>query len=102
MNAPGRGKNQSKTKTERPRMKTTKTTKAFLAGAAIAGLLSGSATRLQAATSVTSPNGSSISPAGVMADETAGTEKDKHGCKGQNGCNGQGGCKSGDNGCKGK
>jgi hypothetical protein len=83
-------------------MKTTKTTKAFLAGAAIAGLLSGSATRLHAAASVTSHNGGSIVP-GVMADEgTKDTDKDKHACKGKNGCKGQGGCKSGDNGCKGK
>ena len=77
-------------------MKTTKTTKAILAGAAIAGLLSGSATRLYAAQS---DSGKTQVKAGVMADDT---DKGKHSCKGANACKGQGGCKSGDNGCKGK
>ena len=83
-------------------MKKTNSTKALLAGAAIAGLMSGSAARLQAANTVASEHESSVNP-GVMATET-GTPKEPgtHSCKGQNECKGQGGCKSGDNGCAGK
>ena len=83
-------------------MKKTNTTKALLAGAAIAGLMSGSAARVHAATTFASTHDSIAKP-GVMASET-GTDKEPgmHACKGQNACKGQGGCKSGDNGCKGK
>ncbi len=67
-------------------------TKTILAGAAVAGLLSGSmATSM--ARNVTTSNGVQVT---TMAD------KGTHSCKGQNACKGQGGCKSGDNGCKGK
>lgn len=73
--------------------------KTLLAGVALAGLMSGSALRLQAAT----PNGptmlSNAAAAGILA---ADNDKGKHDCKGQNACKGQGGCKSSDNGCKGK
>jgi len=73
--------------------------KTILAGIALAGLMSGSALRLHAA----SPNGtaaiSNATAAGLLADDT---DKGKHDCKGQNSCKGQGGCKTGDNGCKGK
>jgi hypothetical protein len=74
--------------------------KAILAGVALAGLMSGSALRLHAA----SPDSSSkiiggSSSAGLLADDS---DKGKHDCKGQNSCKGQGGCKSSDNGCKAK
>jgi hypothetical protein len=74
--------------------------KAILAGVALAGLMSGSALRLHAA----SPDSSAkitggSSSAGLLADDS---DKGKHDCKGQNSCKGQGGCKSSDNGCKGK
>ena len=79
-----------KAKTNHNQMNTTKT---LLAGAAVAGLMTGSmAVRAFAAGEPT--------PAGVSL-QTMG-EKGAHACKGQNACKGQGGCKSGDNGCKGK
>jgi hypothetical protein len=67
------------------------TTKTLLAGAAVAGLMTGSmAVRAFAAGEPTS--------AGVSL-QTMG-EKGAHACKGQNACKGQGGCKQGDQGCK--
>ena len=70
-------------------------TKAMIAGAAIAGLMSGSfAVQAHAATS--------NSKAGVSLEMGKKHEKDKHSCKGENSCKGKGGCKTGDNGCKGK
>jgi hypothetical protein len=67
--------------------------KTLLAGAAVAGLMTGSlAVRAYAASEATQ--------AGVSL-QTMG-EKGAHACKGQNACKGQGGCKSGDQGCKGK
>ena len=80
-----------------------KPSKALIAGAAVAGLLSGSlAVRTYAA--------STPSHAGVSLQTMAGAEKSplpKHACKGQNECKGQGGCKTaeggpGQNSCKGK
>jgi hypothetical protein len=72
-----------------------KTSRAMIAGAAVAGLLTGSfAVRAYAA--------STSSKVGVSLQTVADDEKGKHGCKGQNECKGQGGCKNGDNGCKGK
>jgi hypothetical protein len=72
-----------------------KPSKAVIAGAAVAGLLTGSfAVRAYAA--------STSGHAGVSLQTMADAEKGKHGCKGQNECKGQGGCKTGDNGCKGK
>src|SRR3982075_2415059 len=72
-----------------------KPSKAVIAGAAVAGLLTGSfAVRAYAA--------STSGHAGVSLQTMADAEKGKHGCKGQNDCKGQGGCKTGDNGCKGK
>ena len=71
------------------------TSKALIAGAAIAGLMSGAAITAQGATA--------HAKAGVslqMGDKKA--DSDKHACKGLNSCKGKGGCKSGDNGCKGK
>jgi hypothetical protein len=46
--------------------------------------------------------GARLAAAADPADESAGSEKPKHDCKGQNQCKGQGGCKTGDNGCAGK
>ena len=70
--------------------------KAVIAGAAVAGLLTGSfAVRAYAASTM-------IPKAGVSLQTMADAEKGTHGCKGQNDCKGQGGCKTGDNGCKGK
>ena len=70
--------------------------KAVIAGAAVAGLLTGSFAVRAYAASTMSPH------AGVSLQTMADAEKAKHGCKGQNACKGQGGCKTGDNGCKGK
>ena len=70
--------------------------KALLAGAAIAGLMTGTSARLHAAP--TSAFGTQLTQANALADDSSG----KHGCKGQNACKGQGGCKGGDNGCKGQ
>jgi hypothetical protein len=68
------------------------TTRNVIAGAAVAGLITGA--------SATFARASAVTTAGVQATRTmdAGT----HSCKGQNACKGQGGCKTGDNGCKGK
>ncbi len=69
-------------------------TKTLLAGAAVAGLMTGSlAARAQAAGQ---PSNAGVSIQKTFAD--AGT----HSCKGQNSCKGQGGCKSDSNSCKGK
>jgi hypothetical protein len=68
--------------------------KALVAGAAIAGLMTGNAARLHAAPSA--HFGTQLSQATTLADDAAG----KHACKGQNACKGQGGCKTGDAGCK--
>jgi len=66
-------------------------TKSLIAGAAVAGLLSGAFATQANAKSAANP-GTSIQK---MAGET-------HDCKGQNSCKGKGGCKSGDKGCAGK
>ncbi|MGA3172093.1 MAG: hypothetical protein ABSE62_13890 [Chthoniobacteraceae bacterium] len=71
--------------------------RALLAGAAIAGLMTGSAARLQAA-QTNNHSGVQLGQAGWLADDSSG----KHACKGQNACKGQGGCKSSDQGCKGQ
>ena len=73
-----------------------RSTKTMLAGAALAGLLTGS---LAAATSGTTASGKNP-VAGTLAEKAAAG--DKHDCKGKNDCKGKGGCKTGDNGCKGK
>ncbi|MGA8368102.1 MAG: hypothetical protein ACLQMT_04215 [Candidatus Acidiferrales bacterium] len=72
--------------------------KALMAGAALAGLLAGSATTIQASNSHPGLNFSSVS-AGQSQDQQP---TEKHACKGQNSCKGKGGCKSSDNGCSGK
>ena len=70
--------------------------KAILAGAAIAGLMSGSFAVQAHAANVNSKAGVSLNQ---MSDKS---KKDVNSCKGQNSCKGKGGCKTGDNGCKGK
>jgi hypothetical protein len=72
-----------------------KSSKAVIAGAAVAGLFAGSIAVRAYAASVPSAAGTAIHN---LVDSDAG----KHACKGQNDCKGQGGCKTGDNGCKGK
>ena len=72
----------------------TKSNRILLAGAAIAGLLSGTAATV---------NASNLAKASAQDDSsTTKKVKEKHACKGQNSCKGKGGCKSSDNGCKGK
>ncbi|MDZ4287084.1 MAG: hypothetical protein U0984_03955 [Prosthecobacter sp.] len=67
--------------------------KHIIAGAALAGLFSGS---------IAAHAASSKAPlsAGTVIQKMA--DKGKHACKGHNECKGLGGCKTGDNGCKGK
>ena len=70
------------------------TKKAIVAGAAIAGLMSGSfAATTQAAVSTGKPG---------VSLQMGKAKSDKHACQGQNSCKGKGGCKTGDNGCKAK
>jgi hypothetical protein len=75
------------------------TTKTMLATVALTGLMAGSAARLQAAPTGSSPSTQFGSPNGQLADDS---DSGKHSCKGQNSCKGQGGCKTSDAGCKGK
>ena len=71
-----------------------KTSKALIAGAAVAGLMAGSLpVRVHAANAPTQPG---------VSLQTMAEKGKEHACKGQNACKGQGGCKSGDQGCKGK
>jgi hypothetical protein len=78
----------------------TKTTKALITGAAVAGLLAGSGAAVKASTVLTSAKASFSAMSQDKPDTTKKPEK--HACKGQNSCKGNGGCKAGDNGCKGK
>jgi hypothetical protein len=70
--------------------------KAILAGAAIAGLMTGTSARLHAAQ--THSFGTQLAQGGTLADDSSS----KHACSGKNACKGQGGCKTGDAGCKGQ
>jgi len=66
-----------------------------MAGAAVAGLLTGSfAVRADAA--------SVSGVAGSCLHNLVDLEKGQHACKGQNDCKGQGGCKTAESSCKGK
>ena len=69
----------------------------MLATAALAGLMAGTAARLQAATSA--PSNLHNASAGLLAEDS---NKGKHDCKGLNSCKGQGGCKTANNSCKGQ
>jgi len=73
----------------------TKTMRAALMGAALAGFMTGTTAIAQP-----SPSAPAAKTSGKKANKK--TKAEKHACKGQNSCKGQGGCKSGDNGCKGK
>jgi hypothetical protein len=78
-----------------------KPSKAVIAGAAVAGLLTGSFAVQAYAASTSGQAGQ----AGVSLHTMADAEKPlpKHACKGQNDCKGQGGGKHpGKNSCKGK
>ena len=76
----------------------TKSMKALLAGAALAGLMTGTTAKLNA-----QPNqGRAGVRAAAFNQDDDSSKKEKHACKGQNSCKGKGGCKTGDNGCKGK
>ena len=77
-----------------------KTNRTMIAGAALAGILTGGfAAKAAAATSgSTQKNGTAFTAGIVAADEKGET----HDCKGKNSCKGKGGCKGGDNGCAGK
>ena len=75
--------------------------KALLAGAALAGLMTGASAKLNA--QALGQNQSNAGIKAVSMSDEGGTDKtEKHACKGQNSCKGKGGCKSSDNGCKGK
>ena len=71
--------------------------KTLLAGAAVAGLMSGACAVQAHAANTNAKAGVSLSQ---MNDDAQ--KKDVHSCKGENSCKGKGGCKTGDNGCKGK
>jgi len=81
-----------------------KAKKALMAGAALAGLLAGSAATVQASNLLSGLNFSSARQDQTQSPDQQGNQqvKEKHACKGQNSCKGKGGCKSGDNGCSGK
>jgi hypothetical protein len=79
--------------------------KALLAGAALAGLMTGTSVKLNAQTLGQNQGTAGIRAVSTSDDGGQDNDKDKtekHGCKGQNSCKGKGGCKSSDNGCKGK
>lgn len=81
----------------------TKTSKAMLAGAALAGLLAGTGTAVKASTLLPSLKSfSAQDPAPDKDKKDDKKVKEKHACKGQNSCKGKGGCKASDNGCKAK
>jgi hypothetical protein len=82
----------------------TKTTKAMLAGAALAGLIAGTGAAVNASTLLPSLKTSfNAQDQGQDKDKKDDKQvKEKHACKGQNSCKGKGGCKAGDNGCNGK
>ena len=69
-------------------------TKTMIAGAAMAGLFTGTTARVHA-TSVSNQQAGKFLR---QMDEVP----DNHTCRGQNNCKGKGNCKTGDNGCKGK
>jgi len=80
----------------------TKTTKALISGAALAGLLAGTSAPVQASSTLFGGKASYTSQDQSQDKKDDSKMKEKHACKGQNSCKGKGGCKSGDNGCKGK
>jgi len=92
-------KSKNKTDNEQHHMKNTKT---LLAGAALAGILTGGfAAKANAATNTGAAfaKQTDSQQAGVLADEKKG---ETHDCSGKNSCKGKGGCKTSENGCAGK
>lgn len=79
----------------------TKTKRALITSAAVAGLLAGSGAAIQASNVVAAGKASFASVQDQDKKDNSKV-KEKHACKGQNSCKGKGGCKSGDNGCKAK
>ena len=75
------------------------TKKTMIAGAAIAGLMSGSFAVTAHAVQTSTKAGVSLKMGDKDKDKDA---TDKHACKGMNSCKGKGGCKTADNSCKGK
>jgi hypothetical protein len=73
----------------------TKQMKKLVAGAAFAGLVTGTAVSAVAASK-------SFSAQDKPAEKSDKKKAEKHACKGKNSCKGNGGCKGGDAGCKGK
>ncbi len=78
----------------------TKSVKAALAGAALAGLIGGTNASLHA--QATGDNAQNNTDQTTKQAKHSKHVKEKHACKGQNSCKGKGGCKTSDNGCKGK
>jgi hypothetical protein len=66
--------------------------KTLIAGAALAGLLTGTTAAFAASSKAPTNAGTNVQAA----------DKGEHTCKGKNACKGEGGCKTGDMGCKGK
>jgi hypothetical protein len=78
-----------------------KSTKVLLAGAAMAGLMTGYAARTFATQATTTDNSkTTISSSFGLLDDAG--DKGKHDCKGKNTCKGLGGCKTDKNACKGQ
>ena len=64
----------------------TKSKKALIAGAALAGLLAGTTTTIQASNLLSGMHST------AQSDQSDNKVKEKHACKGQNSCKGKGGC----------
>lgn len=77
----------------------TNSMKSMCLAAAVAGLLGGASTRIQAQP-VTGNQLTATSTLAGMATDSADKKKPKHACKGQNACKGQGA--DGKNSCKGQ
>ena len=80
----------------------TKSNKILLTGAAVAGLLAGTAPAIRASNLLSGVSAQDQDQNQAKPKKSSKTVKEKHSCKGQNSCKGKGGCKSSDNGCKGK
>lgn len=82
--------------------KNKKTLAAGLIGAALAGLIAGSAYAEEHGAAAGGHEEGSKMSAGAAAHADGAHDAGKHECKGKNSCKGNGGCKAGDHGCKGK
>jgi hypothetical protein len=80
----------------------TKSKKSLIVGAALAGLIAGTAPVKASNLLGNVKSGFSAQDKPADTSDKAKDPKDRHTCKGQNSCKGKGGCKSSDNGCKGK